>query len=62
MHVAIGNEVYLEPIFNAFIWVKRTTLVKEKQLALKTAKQPGYKVLFFIKLTNILHEFGNCSP
>lgn len=54
MHVAIGNELYLEPIFNGFIWVKRT-LVKGKQFVLKPAKQPCHKVLFFIKLTNILH-------
>lgn len=60
MHVAIGNGLYLEPIFNGFIWLKMKTLAK--QFVLKPAKHPNHKVLIFIKLTNILHEFQNCSP
>lgn len=61
MRVAIGNELYLEPIFNGFIQVKMITVVKEKQFFLKPAKPSDHKILIFIKL-NILHLFGNWSP
>lgn len=62
MHVAIGNELYLEPIFNGFIQVKMITVLKEKQFFLKPAKTPENKILIFIELINILHVFGNWSP
>lgn len=62
MHMAIGNELFLKPIFSGFIQVKMTAIVKGKQFFLKPAEQPDHKILIFIKLTNILHVFGNCSP
>lgn len=49
MHVAIGNELYLELILIPFIRVKFITLVKGKQVFLKPAKTPDHKILIFTK-------------
>lgn len=48
MHVVIGNELCLKPIFSGFMRVKMTTVVTGKQFFLKPAKQSDKKILIFI--------------